>query len=74
MGRVDVAARMVIHLVDSGQVGIVCKWLESLDRHESRETLLQLALAMGHMKRSDVDAQVSKSCLLNIPVICKSPR
>lgn len=58
MGRVDVAARMIILLVDSNQVGVVCKWLESLDRHEGRQTLLQLSLAIAHMKRPDVDAAV----------------
>ncbi|CAL8464291.1 g3826 [Coccomyxa elongata] len=56
MGRVDVAARMIILLVDSGRVGVVCKWLESIDRRKCRETLLQLSLAIGRMKRSDVDA------------------
>ncbi|BDA49839.1 hypothetical protein COCOBI_14-4590 [Coccomyxa sp. Obi] len=61
MGREDVAARMIILLVDSGQVGVVCKWLEGLDRHEGREALLQLSLAIGRMKRSDVDAAIKVS-------------
>lgn len=54
----DVAARMVILLVDSGRVGVVCKWVQSIDRHTCRETLLQLSIAIGRMKRSDVDAAV----------------
>ena len=71
MGRADVAANMIIHLVDSGQVGVVCKWLETLDRHECRETLLQLSLAIGRLKRCDVDAAVRE--LHNIPLLGSRP-
>lgn len=55
----DVAARMVIHLVDEGQVGLVCKWLEGLDRHVCHETLVQLSITIAKMRRPDVHAAVS---------------
>lgn len=61
MGRDDVAAHMIIHLVDSVQVAVVCRWLETLDRHECLETLLHVCHAIARLKRSDVDAAVGDS-------------
>ncbi|BDA51589.1 hypothetical protein COCOBI_19-1450 [Coccomyxa sp. Obi] len=78
MGHVDVAARMIIHLVDEGHVGPVCKWIEGLDRQECHETLLQLSITIAKMSRSDVNAAImgalvesgrldlAKHCMLDV--------